>query len=206
MKKMILSILMVSMVFLLCACGKDLEQTNNENENKNETEVKEETKKDEDLTMTRMIGSFDDILMDFPSWQEDGSETCTVVERYNYYIIAIISGEDYSFDELFNNEAKSNLRHFVDRGDYEDFIPDKSEEVTFNNGIKATKFEGTLRLEDYGDKYEYPAYGYYFKFNNYPIILMSVETSTDSILNSEEERLKTNNYVDKMVETIRNSK
>lgn len=198
MKKVLLSILMVGMTFSMCACGNDKQPNNYSDKN----EVKLETyKKFDDLTMTRMLGSFDDVWVDFPSWRENGSETCTVAEHLNYYIIGVISKEDYSFDELFNNVAKSDLKHFVNRGTYENFIPEKTEEITFSNGIKATKFEGTLSLEDYGDVYNYPTYGYYFKFNNYPIMIMSVET--DSNDNSEEERLITNNYVDKMIETIR---
>lgn len=202
MKKVLLSILMVGMMFSLCACGNNKEQTNNETDNK--TEEKTETnKKFADLTRTRRIGVFDDVWADLPSWREDGSETCTVAEWLNYYIIAVISKEDYSFEELFNNVAKSDLKHFVDRGTYEDFVPDTSEEITLSNGIKATKFEGTLHLEDYGDVYNYPAYGYYFKFNNHPIMVMSVETSTGSVNNSEEKRLETNKYVDQIVQTIR---
>lgn len=202
MKKVLLSILMVGMMFSLCACGNNKEQTNDETNNK--TEEKTETnKKFADLTMTRRIGVFDDVWVDLPSWREDGSETCRVAESLNYYIIAVISEEDYSFEELFNNVAKSDLKHFVDRGTYEDFVPDTSEEITLSNGIKATKFEGTLHLEDYGDVYNYPAYGYYFKFNNHPIIVMSVETNTGSVNNSEEKRLETNKYVDQVVQTIR---
>lgn len=123
----------------------------------------------------------------------------------NYYIIAMISEENYSFNELFNNEAKSDLKHFVERATYEDFIPQKSEEVTLSNGIKSTKFEGTLPVNDYGTPYQYPAYGYYFKFNNYTIMIMSVETDTGSINNSEEQRNATNKYVDEIVQTIRNT-
>lgn len=202
MKKILLSILMVGTLFTLSACGKD---GSNDSNDTGKAESVKNTKKYDDLTMTRMIGSFDDVWIDFPGWREDGSETCTVVESYNYYIIAVISKEDYTFEELFNEEAKSNLRHFVDRGNYDDFVPDKTEDVSFSNGIKTTKFEGTLHLEDYGDEYNYPAYGYYFKYNNYPIMIMSVETDTGSQLNSEESWLQANDYVDRMIETIKNS-
>lgn len=202
MKKIFLSIIMMMMVLTLCACSKT-EKTNDDNSNK--TDNKETSKKFDDLTMTRRIGVFDDAWIDLPSWREDSSETCRVAERYNYCIIAVISDEDYSFDELFNNVAKSDLKHFVDRGTYEDFEPDTKEEVVLSTGINATKFEGTVKLEDYGDKYEYPAYGYYLKFNNYPIMVMSIETNTGSQLNSEEEWLNAKNYVDKAVQTIRTS-
>lgn len=202
MKKVLLSILTFGMVLTLSACGNKQNSSIDDNKGSNQ----EASQKFEDLTMTRMVGSFDDVWVDLPNWREDGSETCTVIESYNYYIIGVISKEDYSFEELFNNVAKSDLRHFVDRGTYDDFVPETQEEVTLSNGIKATKFEGTLRLEDYGDKYEYPAYGYYFKFNNYPIMFMSVETATGSIHNSEEERLNTNKYVDKIVQTVKSSK
>lgn len=195
MRKILLSILMVGMVFTLCACG------NSETESGRKNGIE----KFEDLTMTRRLGTFDDAWIDFPNWREDGSETCRVAEKLNYYIIGFISDEDYSFDELFNNVAKSDLRHFVDRGTYEDFTPDKKEEVKLSNGIDATKFEGTLKLENYGDNYEYPAYGYYLKFNNYPIMIMSIETNTGSENNSEEEWLTAKDYVDKMVLTLRNS-
>lgn len=204
MKKILWTILLGGMMLSLCACGTN-KTTNEENDTNNKTEEKKETnKKFTDLTMTRKIGVFDDVWVDLPNWREDGSETCTVAEYMNYYIIAVISKEDYSFEELFNNVAKSDLKHFVDRGTYEDFVPDTSEEITLSNGIKATKFEGTLHLEDYGDVYNYPAYGYYFKFNNYPIMVMSVETDTGSANNSEEQRLATNKYVDQVVQTIRN--
>lgn len=203
MKKVLLSILVVGMIFTLCACAKESDGLNNDNSSK--VENKESSKKFDDLTKTRMLGSFDDVWIDLPAWREDGSETCTVVENLNYYIIGVISKENYSFDELFNDVAKADLKHFVDRGTYEDFKPDTKEEVSLNNGIKATKFEGTLRLEDYGDKYEYPAYGYYFKFNNYPIMIMSIETDTGSVNNSEEQRLTTNKYVDEIVQTIKDS-
>ena len=201
--KKILFILMILVSVTLCACGKETNKVNNDNTDK--TENNETSKRFEDLTMTRRIGSIDDVWVDLPNWTEDGSETCTVVSKLNYYIVALISSEDYSFDELFNNIAKSDLRHFVDRGTYEDFLPE-TKEVTLSSGIKATKFEGTLRLEDYGDKYEYPAYGYYFKFNNYPVMIMSIETDTLSTNNSETERLTTNKYVDEIVQTVRNTK
>lgn len=204
MKKILLTILMTGMILTLCACGMKTDKVSIDSSSK--TENKETNKKFDDLTMTKMIGSFDDVWMDFPNLREDGSEDCTLVIDMNYYIIAVISKEDYSFDELFNNVAKANLRFFVDRGTYEDFTPDTKEEVTISNNIKATKFAGTLRLEDYGDKYEYPAYGYYFKFNNYPIMIMSIETHTDSVNNSEEKRLANNKYVDQIVQTIRTTK
>lgn len=198
MKKIFLSILMICCLFTLCACN-----SNNSDISDNKQEV---AKKFDDLTMTRMIGSFDDVWVDLPNWREDGSETCTVAEYQNYYIIAVISKEDSSFDELFNNTVKSDLRHFVDRGSYEDFTPETKEEVLLSNGIQAIRFDGTLRLEDYGDKYEYPSYGYYLNFNNYSIMIMSIETETGSSLNSDEQRLITNKYVDEIVQTIRNSK
>lgn len=198
MKKIFLSVLMICCLFTLCSCN-----SNNSDISDNKQEV---AKKFDDLTMTRMIGSFDDVWVDLPNWREDGSETCTVAEYQNYYIIAVISKEDSSFDELFNNTVKSDLRHFVDRGSYEDFTPETKEEVLLSNGIQAIRFDGTLRLEDYGDKYEYPSYGYYLNFNNYSIMIMSIETETGSSLNSDEQRLITNKYVDEIVQTIRNSK
>lgn len=172
------------------------------NDNVNDTK-KESSKKYDDLTITKRIGSFDDLWIDLPSWREDGSEDCSVAEYLNYYIIAVTSDECDNFEDLFNNAGKPNLRHFVDRGNYEDFVPETEEEVTLENGIKATKFEGTLHLEDYGDSYEYPTYGYYLKFNDKPVMVMSVETDTGSVNNSEEKRLTTNEYVDKVVQTIR---
>lgn len=196
MKKIFLSILMICFLFTLCACN-----SNNSDINDNKQEV---AKKFDDLTMIRMIGSFDDVWIGLPNWREDGSETCTVVEYQNYYIIAVISKEDSSFDELFNNTVKSDLRHFVDRGSYEDFTPETKEEVLLSNRIQTIRFDGTLRLEEYGDKYEYPVYGYYLNFNNYSIMIMSTETG--SFLNSDEQRRVTNKYVDEIIQTIRNSK
>lgn len=202
MKKILLSILMVLLCVSLSGCGSN-DSTKNDGTSKVENKG-ENTKKYADLTMTRRIGVIDDVWIDLPNWREDGNETCTVVEYLNYYIIAAISKEDFDFDELFNNEVKPSLKHFVDRGTYDDFVPDKKEEVVLNNGIKAFKFEGTLTMDSYGDKYNYPAYGYYFKYNNYPVIVMSVETEKGGKdLNSEDERNKTNKYVDQVVETIR---
>lgn len=204
MKKILLAVIVTAVVVVGIVLTCTMFKPNNENNaNNTVTENTETSKKFEDLTMTRMLGSFDDLWLDFPNWREDGSETCTVAESYNYYIIAIASDEYDSFDELFNNVAKSDLRHFIDRGVYEDFVPETQEEVILSNGVKSTKFEGTLRLEDLGDLYEYPAYGYYLKFNNKPIIIMSVETNTGSIQNSEEGRLTTNKYVDQVVQTLR---
>lgn len=193
------------MVMLLCVtlsgCGSDnsTQKTDaGDAENKNE-----EFKKYADLTKPRRIGSFDDAWIDFPAWREDGSETCRVGEFYNYYILAVISDEDYDFDELFNNETKSDLRFFVDRGVYEDFVPDTKEEVTLENGLNASVFEGTLTMEDYGDIYNFPTYGYFLKFNNYKLMVMAVETNTGSANNSEERWNDAKRYVSQMVETIR---
>lgn len=215
MKKALLTVLLGAMVFSFCACGstKNDSENNEKTENNQTTESKEKTKsnkntakKFDDLTRSRMVGSFDDVWVDFPSWREDASETHVTMENLNYYIVIAISEEDYSFDELFHNETAVALRSSVDRGDYEDFVPDTTEEVTLDNGIKATKFEGTLHMDSYGTLYNYPAYGYYFKYNNYPIMIMSVETTIGGEkLNSEEQKAETNNYVDQIVLTIRDS-
>lgn len=201
MRKYLLSLILFGMLFVLCACGNDIK---NEDSN-NKTELKEEIIKFDDLTMSRMLGSFDDVWVDFPNWRENGSENCTVVESYNNYIIGVISMEEYSFDELFKMEVKPNLKHFVENGTYEDFVAESSEEVNLSNGIKATKFDGKLSMDSYGTLYEYPVYGYYFKFNNYSIMMMSVATDTKAS-DSEVRRLEANKYVDEIVQTIRNSK
>lgn len=208
MKKILVGVLaavvVIAGIVLACIMSKPNDETGAGTANiGKENDSKETTPKYEDLTKTRRIGSFDDLWLDLPGWREDGSETCTVAENLNYYIIAITSDEYDSFDELFNNVAKPDLKHFVDRGTYEDFVPETKEEVTLSNGVKATKFESTLRLEDYGDKYEYPAYGYYFEFNNKPIIILSIETHTGSKYNSEEGKQEANKYVDQVVQTIR---
>lgn len=215
MKKALLTVLLGAMVFSFCACGSTQNDSENskKTENTQTTESKDKTESNQktpqtfdDLTMPRRVGSFDDVWVDLPSWREDGSETSLIVENMNYYIVMAISEEDYSFGELFHNEMAGTLRHFVDKGDYEDFVPDTTEEVTLDNGIKATKFEGTLHMDSYGSLYNYPAYGYYFKYNNYPIMIMSVETSIGGEdKNSEEQRAETNKYVDKIVLTIRDS-
>lgn len=206
MKKVLLGVFLVVMIVALIFVGIKLSKPQtNEINNTNTENNKKTSKKFNELTMTRRIGSFDDVWVDLPNWREDGSETCTVAENMNYYIISVISEEDYSLDELFNNVAKADLKHFVERATYEDFVPQKSGEVTLSNGIKATKFEGTLHLDNYGTPYQYPTYGYYFKFNKYPIMIMSVETDTESVNNSEEQRLATNKYVDEIVQTIRNT-
>lgn len=203
MKKILLTCFLGSILLTLCACG--IKQNDSSNNIKKEENKQETNKKFEDLTITKMIGSFDDVWIDLPDWRENGSETCTVIENMNYYIIAVISNEDYSFDELFNNVAKSDLKHFVDRGNYEDFIPDIKEEVTLTNGIEAIKFEGILSMDSYNTLYEYQTYGYYFKFNNYPIMIMSIETAKAGVdKNSEEQRVTTNKYVDEIVQTIKN--
>lgn len=196
----IVAVVVIAGIVLACTISKPNDNQDVDNSGAGSTET---SKKFEDLTMTRRIGSFDDLWLDLPGWREDASETCRVAESLNYYIIAVASDEYDSFDELFNNVAKPDLKHFVDRGTYEDFVPETKEEVVLSNGVKATKFEGTLRLEDYGDKYEYPAYGYYLEFNNKPVMVMSVETHTGSTYNSEEKRLETNKYVDQVVQTIR---
>lgn len=202
MKKILLSIMMVLLCISLSGCGSN-DSTKNDGTSKVGNKG-EDTKKYADLTMTRRIGVIDDAWIDLPNWREDGNETCTVAEYLNYYIIAAISKENFDFDELFNNEVKPSLKHFVDKGTYEDFVPDKKEEVVLNNGIKALKFSGILTMDSYGDTYNYPAYGYYFKYNNYPVIVMSLETEKGGKdLNSEDERNKTNKYVDQVVETIR---
>lgn len=203
MKKVMLSIILGCMVLTLCACGKNESNVDN-NGGYNKTQESGSKKIYADLTMTRRIGVMDDLWIDLPSWREDGSETCRVAEYLNYYIVAITSKEDTNFEELYNNTAKSDLRHFVDRGTYEDFTPEM-EEVKLASGIKAKKFNGTLKFEDYGDNYEYPAYGYYLEFNNYPIIVMAIETNTGSVNNTEEEWAKAKTYVDQAVETIRSN-
>lgn len=200
MKKIMLSILMGCMVLTLCACGSEKDNVNNDNNKK--IENKDTNEKYADLTMTRRIGIMDDLWIDLPNWREDGSETCIVAEYLNYYIIAITSKEDKDFESLYNNTAKLDLKHFVDRGTYEDFTPEM-EDVKLKNGIKVNKFNGTLKFEDYGDQYEYPAYGYYLKFNDYPIMVMAIETNTGSKNNSDEEWFKAKTYVDQAVETIR---
>lgn len=198
MKRVLLYLIMFGLCFGLSACG------SNEGEEKTLENNKESVSKYADLNMNRKIGVIDDAWVSLPSWREDGSETCTVVENLNYYILAVISKEDYSFEELFNNEVKSSLKHFVDKGTYEDFVPDNKSEVTLDNGIKAVKFDGVLSMDSYGDTYNYPTYGYYFKYNDYPVMVMSVETEKGGKdLNSEDERNKTNKYVDEIVETIR---
>lgn len=203
MKKVLLSILTFVLAFTLCACESNSTNENNDSNNQTENNV---TKKFEDLTKTRRIGTFDDVWVDLPNWREDGSENSKVIESKNYFIVAVISEENYTFEELFNNKVKSTLKHFVDRGTYEDFQPNTKEEVTLSNGIKATKFEGNLSMDNYGTIHEYPTYGYYFNYNNYPIMIMSVETTISGVdNNSEEQRLNTNKYVDEIVQTIRDS-
>lgn len=198
MKRILLYVILLGLCFGLSGCG------SNKGEEKTLENNKESVSKYADLSMNRRIGVIDDAWVSLPSWREDGSETCTVVENLNYYILAVISKEDYSFEELFNNEVKSSLKHFVDRGTYENFVPDNKSEVTLDNGIKAVKFEGTLSMDSYGDIYNYPTYGYYFKYKDYPVMVMSVETEKGGKdLNNDDERNKTNKYVDEIVETIR---
>lgn len=203
MKKVLLTILLGGMLFSVCACGKIDNEGNN---TQNNTELtNEKSKHYDDLTMTRRIGVFDDLWIDLPQWREDGSETCRVAEYYNYYILAITTKEDYNtFDELYENEVKGDLRFFVFKGTYEDLKIEKKE-VTLSNGIKATKFEGIVNVDSYGTPYEYPVYGYYLFYNNYPIIVMSIEIDTDSVNNTEERKQMTLDYVDKAVETIRSN-
>lgn len=202
MKKILLSAL-ITVIMMVSLCGCSNTQINDTKEENNQ----KISKKFDDLTRTTRIGSFDDVWVDIPEkGRLEGSETSEVIENMNYYIVMAISKEDYSFDELFNNEVKATLKHSVDRGTYEDFTPDTAEEVKLSNGIKATKFEGTLSMDSYGTAYEYPTYGYYFKYNNYPIMIMSVETTIGGASkNSEEQRKTTNKYVDEIVQTIRNT-
>lgn len=196
LKNILLTFVVFLLSIILCGCSKE------DVGEKDNTSKKEQ--KNSDLVMTRRIGSFDDLWLDLPNWREDGSETCTVIEYMNYYIMAVSSKEDYTFEELFNNETKPNLKHFVDKGTYDDFTPDSKEEVVLSNGINATKFDGILTMDSYGTLYKYLTYGYYFKYNNYPVMIISVETTkTSADKNSEEQRLATNKYVDEIVKTIR---
>lgn len=206
MKKLLLGVLIaVVMLVSLSACGNPQPRTNDANTANIENDQKT-SKKFNELTMTRRIGSFDDVWVDLPNWREDGSETSLIIENVNYFIVIAISKEDYTFDELYENEMKSTLKHSVDRGNYEDFIPDSKEDVKLSNGINATKFEGTLSMDNYGTAYKYPTYGYYLEFNNYPIMIMAVETEKGGAnKNSEEQRIATNKFVDEIVQTIRST-
>lgn len=189
MKRILIFLLMISAVLIFGGCS-----------NKNvDTDNKEEVKKFDDLTMTRSIGTFSNLWIDLPSWREENSENCITISNQNYYIITVISEEDYTFDELYNNEIKVNLSQFVDRGTYSDFAPNK-DEVILSNGINAVKFDSNLSMDSYGTLYEYPAYGYYFKYENYPIMVMFVDIDTT---NNEEKRNDIKKYVDEMVQTIR---
>ncbi len=206
MKKVLLGVviglIVIGVVLFVCLKPEKESEMGGENSTENNQEP---VKKFEDLTKTERIGSFDDVWVDVPSWRVGGSETSLVLENMNYFIVAAISKEEYSFDEIYENEMKSTLKHSVNRGDYTDFVPE-SEEVILNNGIKATKFEGTLSMDSYGTLYEYPAYGYYFKFNDYPVMIMSVETDiAGKDKNSEEQRQTTNRYVDEIIQTIRSA-
>lgn len=205
MKKVIIGIVVVAVIVVaIFACSK---LKTNDTNNVNAVSSQETSKKFEDLTNTQRVGSFDDVWVDLPKWRlESSSETSVTIENVNYFIVMAISKEDYSFDELYNNEMKSTLKHSVNKGTYQDFTPETKEEVKLSNGIKATKFEGTVVMDNYGTIYKYPAYGYYFKYNNYPVMIMSIETEiSGASKNSEEQRTTANKYVDKIVQTIRNT-
>lgn len=198
MKKALLSILLSAMVVLsLSSCGKEPAKASN-------TETPQNSgKKFSDLTIAKEVGSFDDVWVDIPEgWRVDASETSMTLSKMNYFIVMSISREAYSFDELYENEMKSTLKHSVDNGSYGAFTPE-AEQVDLN-GTAADKFEGTLSMDNYGTPYEYPAYGYFLSYNSYPIMIMSVETKiAGEDKNSEEQRLEANKLVDEIVQTLR---
>lgn len=205
MKKVIIGIVVVAIVVVaIFACSK---LKTNDTNNTNTGSSQETSKKFEDLTDTQRVGVFDDVWVDLPDWRlESRRETSITIENVNYFIVMAISKENYSFDELYNNEMKKALKNSVNRGTYQDFTPDAKEEVELSNGIKATKFEGTVVMDNYGTIYKYPTYGYYFKYNNYPVMIMSIETEKGGASkNSEEQRTTANKYVDEIVQTIRST-
>lgn len=186
--------------FSLFACGS--KESGDKSGSKSEAK-QEMSQSFDDLTMTQQIGMYE-MYVDLPSWRMDYGEDFFTAENQNYFIVGMTSDACSSFEELYNDVAKSTLKAMVSRGEYEDFTPDKKEEVTLNNGVKATKFEGTVRMDSYGTLYEYPAYGYYYTFNKQPVMIMSLETTIGGEdLNDEEQRSTTNGYVDQIVETIR---
>lgn len=221
MKKVVLTILVIvllgTLIFLIGG-NKKKDTTGNESVDSGKnvsTENKNGSYKTfSDLTKTQQIGANNQIWVDVPSWRLDFDSNSFNAESKNYFIIGATSSEievsdslKETFTTLYNSEIKSTLKNNVERATYDDFTPSSSREETLSNGIKALKFEGTQTADVYGTEYSYPIYGYSFNYNNQPIVIMSIVTTIGGEnLNTEEQQIETNKYVDEIVQTIRSER